>query len=238
MPAGKTLADSKKEVIPVFQKAMDSINADKLDAGMAVFGELPPWFSEIKFLGGSGLIAPGKTAETSFHIDTGLYVIECYVKMKDGTFHSALGMVAQIVVTSDKQESDIPTATANISISSTAGIESENFQAGKNIIAVHFKDQVAHENFLGHDVHLAKLNSPNAVKELESWMNWVNPEGFISPTPESFTFLGGTQEMPAGSTAYFTVNLEPGDYALIAEVPDASKKKMLKTFSIPGSNSN
>ena len=38
--------------------------------------------------------------------------------------------------------------------------------------------------------------------------------------------------MPAGSTGYFTVTLEPGDYAWVSEVPGASSKGMLKRFSV------
>lgn len=38
--------------------------------------------------------------------------------------------------------------------------------------------------------------------------------------------------MPAGNTAYITVNLEPGNYAWVAEVPNPKEKNMLKTFSV------
>jgi uncharacterized cupredoxin-like copper-binding protein len=33
------------------------------------------------------------------------------------------------------------------------------------------------------------------------------------------TFIGGLNDMPAGAHGYFTVDLEPGDYAFIAEMP-------------------
>ena len=46
------------------------------------------------------------------------------------------------------------------------------------------------------------------------------------------TFIGGTNDAPAGSTQYFKVNLEPGKYALISEVPNTKAKGMLKTFTI------
>jgi hypothetical protein len=48
----------------------------------------------------------------------------------------------------------------------------------------------------------------------------------------AFTFLGGVNDMPAGSIGYFTPTLEIGNYALIAEVPNASSKNMLKTFVV------
>jgi hypothetical protein len=39
--------------------------------------------------------------------------------------------------------------------------------------------------------------------------------------------------MPAGSTAYFTVDLSPGRYAFISETPEADKKGLLMEFEIP-----
>ena len=38
--------------------------------------------------------------------------------------------------------------------------------------------------------------------------------------------------MPTGSTGYFTVTLEPGNYAMISEVPNTLSKNMLKTFVV------
>ncbi len=46
-------------------------------------------------------------------------------------------------------------------------------------------------------------------------------------------FLGGTNEMPAGTTSYFTVVLEPGNYAWVSEVPGSAEKGMLKPFTVP-----
>lgn len=98
-------------------------------------------------------------------------------------------------------------------------------------IAVHFKDQAVHENFLGHDVNLVKLEENTDLEALARWINWADPKGLETPAPA--TFLGGSQQMNAGNTAYFTVNLKPGRYAWIAEVPDPASKGMLKTFTVP-----
>jgi len=43
-------------------------------------------------------------------------------------------------------------------------------------------------------------------------------------------FLGGTQTLAAGRTAYFTVELEAGNYAWISEVP--VENEMWKTFEV------
>ena len=98
---------------------------------------------------------------------------------------------------------------------------------------MHFKDQTVHEHFLGHDVHLVKLDESTDLDALNNWMNWSAPTGLSGLGVEGVTFIGGTQEAPAGDTTYFTAHLKPGNYALIAEVPDPRSKGMLQTFSIP-----
>jgi hypothetical protein len=61
-------------------------------------------------------------------------------------------------------------------------------------------------------------------------MDWRQPGGLQTPAPARF--VGGLQEMPAGSTGYFTVELEPGRYAWIAEVAEPQNKGMLLTFTV------
>ncbi len=232
-PEGKTLDSAKETVIPVFDVAMDSIMAGNNKAGMAEFANLPAWFNDVKFVGGAGLTAPGTTTQTTFKLNPGYYVVECYVKMPNGKFHSAMGMVTEINVTDEDGGGTMPEATDEIEISSDSGIVfPANLSKGEHVFAVHFRDQKVHENFVGHDVHLVKLNEDPDVKELSDWMNWVNPKGLVSPVPEGIVFLGGTQEMPAGSTAFFTANLTPGKYAFVSEVADPEKNNMLKTFTV------
>ncbi|WP_193360283.1 hypothetical protein [Gillisia marina] len=232
-PEGKTISDAKKEILPVFQSAMDSINSGKQQAGMATFGNLPDWFQEVILMGGTGLIAPGKIAQTTVNLEPGTYIVECYVKMNNGMFHSFLGMVTELNVTSEKNEKEPPTPTSEITISSANGIEfKDDLEAGRHTFKVNFKDQVVYPNFVGHDVNLVKLADGASLESLEKWINWLDPKGLISPIPEGFEFLGGVQDMPAGNSGYFSVNLQKGHYAFIAEIPNPSKHKMLKEFSI------
>ncbi len=233
MPEGKTIDDSKREVVPVFVEGMDLINAGKAEEGYAAFGKLPEWFSEVIFMGGPGLVSPKNKAETTLFLEPGYYVIECYVKMTTGQFHSALGMLSSITVTDESNNNEAPESTIEMTISSENGfVFDQDLTAGNHIIEVNFKNQLPHENFVGHDVNLARLNDNADLAALEKWMNWSDPEGFKTPAPEGVQFLGGAQEMPAGNTAYFKANLVPGKYAFIAEVPNASEKNMLTVFNV------
>jgi len=232
-PDGKTLEDAKTLVVPHFENGMKLINEGKSEEGFAEFGKLPSWFSDVKFLGGSGLISPGLTAETMINLEPGYYLIECYVKMSDGVFHNAMGMLEELVVLDINSGNKVLEATVNIDISSTEGIVfKDSILSGNHIFLVNYKDQIVHENFVGHDINLVKLDNNAKLEVLEKWMNWADPKGLIDPAPAGFIFLGGLNDMPAGNKGYFTAMLEPGNYALISEVPDALSKNMLKTFKV------
>ncbi|WP_340075952.1 hypothetical protein [Leptobacterium sp. I13] len=232
-PEGKTIENAEKEIAPPFQNGMDLINEGKTEEGFAEFNKLPSWFFEVVFLGGSGLVSPKNSSLTTVKLEPGYYIMECYVKMADGTFHSTMGMVKPIIVTNGDSGNLPPEATINISISSTEGIVYDApIEKGMQVFAVQFKDQIVHENFVGHDVNLVRLDDTANLEALENWMNWADPKGLITPAPEGVTFLGGVNDMPAGNTGYFQVNLEPGNYAFVSEVPNSLKKKMLRTFEV------
>ena len=166
-------------------------------------------------------------------MEPGYYVIECYVKMANGVFHSAMGMVKELIVTNISVDNSELTPDVKITISSTEGIAYDMpITKGVQTFSVYYKDQISHENFVGHDVNLVKLGKNANLEVLEKWMNWADPKGLITPAPEGFTFLGGVNDMPAGSTGYFRVTLDPGNYALVSEVPNALSKNMLKTFVV------
>jgi len=233
-PEGKTIEDGKAQVVPVFQKGMDLINEGNAEEGFEAFGELPEWFSEVLYSGGVGLISPGETGITTIHLEPGYYVMECYIKMATGIFHTTMGMIHELVVTEEDSGNSPPEADVDIAISSEEGISMKGpVNEGRNTFSVYFEDQTTHENFVGHDVNLVKLHHNADLEELEKWMNWADPEGLITPSPESITFLGGANDMAEGSTAYFTAELDPGNYALISEVPNARDKNMLKLFEVP-----
>lgn len=231
LPDGITIEDYKREVAPSFQEGMDRLDAGDPDAAMAAFGRLPEWFGQVVFMGGPGLVSTGGTAVATVDLDPGTYLIECYVKTPEGQFHSYLGMVEQFTVTEVASGASEPEATLRMTISREGGIDVDtDVPAGLHTIAVHFEDQSAHENFVGHDVHLVRLDADVSLDALASWMDWTRKGGLQEPAPVEF--VGGLNEMPAGTTGYFTAQLEPGEYAWISEVPDPAGKGMLRTFTV------
>jgi len=232
-PEGKTSEDAENLVAPVFESAMKLITEGKTEEGYAEFAKLPEWFSEVVFVGGSGLLSPNQVGETTLKLKPGKYIIECYVKMSNGVFHTSMGMTKDIVVTKTDSGNKELKGDIEIIISSADGIVfNDSISSGKHIFSVYYKDQTVHEHFVGHDINLVKLDENADLKELENWMNWADPKGLIEPAPSGITFLGGVNDMPEGNIGYFTATLDTGSYALISEVPNALSKNMLKTFVV------
>ncbi len=237
LPEGIVLKDQQEQVAPLFQQGMDLLNAGESEAAREKFGELPEWFNQIVFMSGPGLTSAGQTAETSVYLEPGTYLLECYVKT-NGVFHSynpspsAYGMVHELTVTEESSGAPEPRATLAITLSSERGIEVEGDPTpGQHTVAVHFEDQQVHEYFVGHYVHLVRMEHDTDIEELSFWMDWTQPTGLETPAPAEF--LGGTHEMPADSKAYLAVRFQPGRYAWIAEVTNPAEKGMLKTFTVP-----
>lgn len=233
LPEGKTVEDSIDEVVPVFQDAMDLIRAGDPEAGFAEFANLPAWSADIVYSGGPGLVGPGETAVTTVFLEPGTYAMECYV-LTNGVFHTTHGMITGFEVVGEESGARQPRADVTVTLSSNGADEGSmefdgDLRPGRQTIAVHFADQAVHGNVLGHDLHIARVEEDTDLEELGTWMNWIT--GLETPAP--VTFLGGTHDMPAGSTAYVEVQLTPGTYVLVSEVDDPASKGLMQTITVP-----
>ncbi|MCB7481540.1 hypothetical protein [Christiangramia sediminis] len=232
-PEGKGVENAKSEIIPAFQEGMNAIISGNPEQTNAAFAKIPEWFQEVEFSGGVGLISAKSEAQSTLYLEPGTYIIECYVKMPGGIFHSTQGMIKEIQVTPGDSSDVNITEDYSISIDAKTGISfDERVSPGKKTFKVKFGEQKIHENFSKHDVHLVWVDQGADLSALNSWMNWANPEGLQTPAPAGFKFLGGMQELNEGGTGYFTAELKPGNYALISEIPDSQTKGMLKTFKV------
>jgi hypothetical protein len=211
-----------------FDKVFDSIKAGKSREeaiGMLV-ERIPQWyFTSVKQMGGTGIISPGESTTVTLKLIPGNYVIECYIKEK-GVFHTALGMARPIKVTEEKSSLTPPKENYEITLSNFKYETEGELKAGENTIAVHFKEHP--DAGLGNDVHLVRLEEDTNIDDVIYWMDWMNIKGLESPAPVKF--LGGAQEMPVGYTSYFTVNLDPGNYAWIAE--SSAARGMVELFTV------
>jgi len=200
----------------------------------------PGWFEAVLPSGGAGLTGADTTSRTTVNLDPGEYIVECYVKNDEGKFHSYLGMIESLTVTEERSGSE-PEATLDLSLS-TAGIGfDEDVQSGEHTVAVQVEDQQVYDHLLGHDVHLIRFDDETTTADVNGWTNWMDPTQLVSDGTDPGTFVGGVQtiltpELLEGGTpetAYLDVDLNPGAYAWVSEVPDPAGKGMLETFTVP-----
>jgi len=216
LPEGITIEDYATDLGAVFDEAWGQRLAGAVDRDgmLAILGEnIPAWYASAVVMGGPGLLSPGRTEQATIRLTPGNYVMECYVKNAEGQFHVSLGMAIPITVTEEDSGASPPEADMTITLLND-GYEIEGTPvAGKQTVAVHFSEQP--EAGPGNDVHVIRLNGDMDLYTVVEWMDWMNLEGLETPAPG--TFVGGVQDMPAGSTAYFTMDLEPGRYAFVGE---------------------
>jgi hypothetical protein len=235
-PEGVTAQVMSDTVMQPFQDAMDAMNAGDEEAVSAAFSRFPAWIGELARNGGPGLLSPGMTGQTTVFLNPGHYIIECYVK-SDGVFHSSspgdgrIGMMADLVVTDARNTTPEPEANATLAVTNSGyELTGGTLRPGWNTIRVDFQEQQALPSFVGNDVHLMRVDDERSIELADDWMDWRTVEGLQDPAP--VTFLGGVNDLPAGSYGYFTVNLEPGGYAFIAEMPNPGAAGFVLPFSV------
>jgi len=234
-PAGITAQKMSDDVMAPFQEAMDAMNAGDEEGVNAAFGKFPEWIGQLTRNGGPGLLSPGRTGQTTVYLAPGHYIVECYVK-SDGVFHSTppaegqLGMLLDLTVTDEDNGAPEPEADATLKIRNSGYELIGNLAPGANTLRVDFDEQQALPSFTGNDVHLMRVDDETSVVSADAWMDWRKARGLEVPSP--VTFLGGIEDLPAGSHGYFTVDLEPGDYALIAEIPGPVAAGFVLPFTV------
>ncbi|MEJ2402180.1 MAG: hypothetical protein P8Y52_12420 [Xanthomonadales bacterium] len=235
-PEGVTVERFSAEVAVPFQAAMDAMNAGDEEAANAAFASFPEWIGELGRNGGPGLLSAGRLGQTTVYLEPGHYIIECYVK-SDGVFHTTppadgkLGMLLDLTVT--EQPNGVPEPDADVTLAVRNGgfeITAGELRPGRNTIRVDFLEQQALPSFVGNDVHLLRVDDETSLAQANAWLDWRTPDGLEDPAP--VTFLGGLNDLPAGAHGYFTVDLEPGGYAFIAEVPDPLASGFVLPFTI------
>lgn len=236
-----------------FQEAWDPYYVGDHNVGTFfanLFEDLPGWFfTDVTPVGGPGLTAAGKTAETTVNLEPGTYFLECYVLDAKGVFHSANGMLESLVVSEEASKMAEPEPSLSVSISTDDGIEFDpgDLSPGRHTLGVTFDDSMVYGNGLRHDVHLIRFEHDTTEADVNHWVDYldVGADGYYadegaltstrdSPGPE--TFIGGVQDIAPGqganNTAYVEATLRPGEYALVSEVPNPDGYDMLETFTV------
>ena len=197
--------------------------AQDLADAMKKPGALPAWAA---FAGGPNAPSPGTESDATLNLAAGNYVMLCLVDIPGGVPHFTKGMVRPLKVTAAAGSTGTePTSDVAISLADYKFDVQGTLGAGKHSIKVQNAGPQIHE------IEVIRLAPGKTMKDLQAWMQ--KPEG-----PPPATAMGGIDAVLPGTTAYFTTDLTPGDYALLCFVPDAKDGKahlehgMVKQFKV------
>jgi hypothetical protein len=174
-------------------------------------GPPPPW---MHLMGGPNAADPGTTTNATHRLAEGHYAILCFIPSSDAVPHMAKGMTAplEVVAAAGPPARDLP-ADVTIKLTDYAFDLSKPLTAGSQVVQV---ENAGHQT---HELVLARLSPGKTVKDIERWEK--GGEKGLPPV----SAIGGIAPMDVKQTGQFTVDLTPGEYALICFVPDSKDGK-------------
>ncbi|MBM2826802.1 MAG: hypothetical protein HW403_866 [Dehalococcoidia bacterium] len=176
--------------------------------------------------GGAGTVDPQGMAEVTMTMSEGQYLLACFVPGLDGQPHIAKGMLRTIRV--DKPSGSVgtePTAKVTVSLKDFTFDQPATLAAGKSVV------KVVNAGPQLHEWNLLKLAPGKTVDDVGKFFS--SPAG-----PPPFQSAGGFNGVQKDSAGYALLNLTPGQYVAICNIPDPSKDQphsalgMVKQFSV------
>lgn len=195
-----------------------------LAAAMKKPGPMPAW---AVMVGGPNAPDPGAESNATVDLTPGNYIVACFVDQPGGIPHIMKGMVKPLtVVASSAGTAPAPTADVSVTMKDYGYTFSTPLTAGHHVISV------SNSGAQPHEFEVAKLDSGKTVQDLLGWI--AKPNG-----PPPGHALGGVDGLAAGAPPVsFSIDLTPGNYAVICFLPDAKDGKphfthgMIHTFTI------
>ncbi len=184
---------------------------DSLLAALRKPGPPPAW---MHLAGGPNAAAPGAGTNATMKLVEGHYAVICFIPGADGIPHMAKGMIAPLEVTAATG----PPAR-EIAADITIKLTDYDFELSSPLTPGNHLIRVENAGPQPHEVVLARLGPGKTIKDIEAWEKG-GEKGRPPVSP-----LGGIAPMMAAESGQFSVDLTPGDYALICFLPDIKDGK-------------
>ena len=214
IPAGLTnfrMVDNGKELHHAqLMKLEEGKTFEDLMAGMKAMkpGTPPPgWLIPA---GGPNAVTPGSTSALTMVVEPGNYAIVCFIPDAKGVPHVAHGMAKALTVTPNPNANTTePAADITVTMSDYKWDFSQPLTAGKHTLKLVTAPGQPHE-FTLFQLSPGKT-AADIPKHVES--------GMQGPAPARP--IGGVAAVAAGRASFYTVDLQPGDYAIVCFLEDA-----------------
>jgi hypothetical protein len=177
--------------------------------------------------GGAGALDPGNSDEVTLNLAPGQYAIACFIPSADGVPHLAKGMLKPLTVAASDEQPEVaaPQSAGTLNMRDFSFDIPDTLPAGTNTFTV------VNAGPQPHELNILKLAPGASLSDLQAWQ----PD---QGTPPPFEAVGGMNGMSQGEAHYMTVDLQPGTYVAICNIPDPgsglphSRLGMVRQFSV------
>lgn len=195
----------------------------------------------IGYRGGPNAILPGGTSVTIDLLTAGTHALICYITGADGIPHYMKGMIKQFEVTGEGIGGEEPTADVNVTAMDFSYNMPDQVTAGHQIWEMFNNGPEPHE------LALMTLTPDIPVEQvIQIWEQISEPApatpGATPPSapsgPPPFAPAGGLQAIDPGIPGWLVLDLQPGRYLALCNVPDPKTGKphfelgMYKEFNV------
>ncbi len=170
----------------------------------------PAW---VHYVGGPNGVIPGESATAVMTLESGNYVLTCFIPNSQGVAHAMMGMVKPLRVTgaADSGTSE-PKAALTITAVDFGFAPDSVITAGTKTIRFN------NAGMQPHEVLVVQLPPDKTIKDFAAAFE----PGHSGPPPGKP--IGGLVGIDKGGHAFFTATFEPGHYGLICFFMDGTKK--------------
>lgn len=178
--------------------------------------------------GGPGALDPSKMTEVTLNLTPGTYALACFISSPDGIPHLAKGMLKPLTVT----PADASSATlASPSSAGTLTMRDFAFDLPSTLPAGPTTFTVVNDGPQLHEMNILKLAPGATASDVLAWQPDLG-------TPPPFEAVGGMNGLSQGITGDMTLDLAPGTYVAICNIPDPasgvahSQLGMIREFTV------
>ncbi|HEX5872022.1 MAG TPA: hypothetical protein VFY65_16445 [Longimicrobium sp.] len=198
-------------------KEMHHVQLVRLDPGHTVAelmeaGPDEPMPAWAHFVGGPNVPAPGGHSEATMELAEGSYALLCFIPSRDGVPHLMKGMVKPLTVVPAGSGAGMPAADVQVTLRDYSFDFAPELTAGRHTL------RVTNAAAQPHEVFVVKLAPGKTAQDVLAWMQ-------TEQGPPPALPVGGTTLLSTGQVNHITVDVEPGEYALLCFVPDAKDGK-------------
>jgi hypothetical protein len=185
--------------------------------------------------GGPGMISPGREVGVVADLPAGEYALVCFVAGPDGVPHVVKDMVQYFSVAAPAAASaPAPVPTFSVDLADFAFSELPEVRAGRTVIEVRNSGPEPHEMIV------LKLDGIT-LQQFMGMMASPPPADAAQPASPPYTSVGGVQALMPGGTGWVTLDLAPGNYAMVCFIPSPANRGaphimlgMSKEFTVGG----